>query len=110
MCVCFTVDEYSKFLIVNLSTTVFVSLSINGNNSVCVCPCVCLVAVPSGFDDTAWNNTVLCLPLSYFSSSALSASKFHWRAHGVVGGPALLSAPHPAIIGNSASLFHFLPH
>lgn len=32
-------------------------------------------------DDTSWNNTVLCLPLSHFSSSALPSPKFHCCDH-----------------------------
>lgn len=68
--------------------------------SECVCP----------LDRDVWNNSVLCLPLSYFSSSALPVSKFHWCVHSVMEGLSPVVNPHPAKIGNTASLFHFLPH
>lgn len=67
----------------------------------CECVCVCVSGVSWGHNDTVWKNSVLCLPLSYFSSSALPTSKFHWCVH---------RDPDPAIIGNTASLFHIPPH
>lgn len=70
---------------------------------VCLDMCLCGTGVPLGHGDTAWKNSALSLPLSYFSSSALLPSKFHSVVE-------KLGPVHPAIIGNTASLFHSLPH
>lgn len=79
----------------------------SADNSPCARVCV---SAASGHNDTVWKNKVLCLPLSYFSSSALPPCRFHRRVRSVTARLGPVVSPRPAIIGNTASRFHTLFH
>lgn len=72
-----------------------------------VCVCVCVSAL--GHGDTAWNNRVACLPLSYFSSSALPPSKFHWCVHSMAVGLGPVVSPPSCNNRKQSITFPFFP-